>query len=1165
MYLKNLTLKGFKSFADTTSIDLEPGVTVVVGPNGSGKSNVVDAIAWVLGAQAPSAVRSQKMDDVIFAGTSSRPPLGRAEVSLTIDNASGTLPVEFTEVTITRTLFRTGESEYAINGVPCRLLDITELLSDGGVGRQQHVIVSQGQIDAVLNARPEERRAIIEEAAGILKFRKRKERAERRLAATDTDLTRVKDLLREVRRQLRPLERQAEAARRHGDLVAELEALRLHLAGREIADLREELRRRGDERSELARAEHTLDARLATVTAALERDELELARHGGDDLGDTLVRLEATRERARGLAALLTERRRGLERERAAVTDRGVIANLEAEAERLRRELEEVTAAARALAPEHERLAAAEERLAADRAAFAERWGDGVPVPSGQAAEVRGRLAALHAGLERGRAERARVAERLDHLAARRGDIEAAVGRHRAEIGRLHDSEEPLVAALEAATDRERRAAGTVAAATDAHAEAVSELDRWTARAEALALALDSARARAGSDRLGDLDGMLGSLLDLVEVDAGWEAAFESAVGDALAAVVVADPDVARRALERLTAEGEAGAVLALGASGAGTPRADGPGEALRRHVRGLAPGVDALLDVLLHDAVVVDGDWTAAVDVALAHPDLVVVTRGGDRFAAGTWRLGQGATGATGAALAEAEARVAELQEQVADAAARLGVARTELEAARAERERLAAELATVDDGLTAASEALQRLDADRRELASEIEALTERASELDLRLERESEQARQLEAELPRLEADEEQLLAEGRQLAAARAELEERATAVGALRTDLEVRAAGLDERRQFLSRRLAEIDARLERDAAEREAASERRLALDRRQAVLERLAATVASVIETVEGHLAVVRESRRRQSEAAQAIARRLDEQRRTRARLQADLDDIRQRHQKAEIGEAEVRTRLVTAVERLRDEHRVTPEVAVSAPCPPLDPDTTPEQRLRGLESELEIMGPVNPLALEEYQALQERVTFLQGQLDDIRTSRRELTRVIRSIDEEIVSVFAGAFADVAVNFEQLFSTLFPGGEGSLRLTDPDDLLDTGVEISARPSGKNVRKLSLLSGGERSLTALAFLFAVFRSRPSPFYVMDEVEAALDDVNLHRFLALVEEFRADAQLVLVSHQKRTMEAADCLYGVTMKPGGSSRVVAEKVTEDARTTPANPRR
>src|SRR5881397_794359 len=344
MFLKSLTLKGFKSFADSTDLEMEPGVTVVVGPNGSGKSNVVDAIGWVLGAQAPSAVRSQKMDDVIFAGTAKRAALGRAEVSLTIDNSAHLLPIDFTEVTITRTLFRNGDSEYAINGVPCRLLDIQELLSDSGVGRQQHVIVGQGQLDAVLNARPEDRRAIVEEAAGILKFRKRRERAERRLEATEGNLLRLNDLLREVRRQLTPLQRQADAARRHGGLVEELRAIRVHLAGHEIAGLQARGERLRDRAVELTAREDAVRARLRDLDVAVLEAEHALTAAGHGDLADVLTRIEALRARVAGFEALLDEKTRGLGRELASVADEGVFETLVADAADVRRQLDELDA-----------------------------------------------------------------------------------------------------------------------------------------------------------------------------------------------------------------------------------------------------------------------------------------------------------------------------------------------------------------------------------------------------------------------------------------------------------------------------------------------------------------------------------------------------------------------------------------------------------------------------------------------------------------------------------------------------------------------------------------------------------------------------------------------------------------------------------------------------
>jgi chromosome segregation protein len=1161
VFLKTLTLKGFKSFADTTALDLEPGVTVVVGPNGSGKSNVVDAIGWVLGAQAPSAVRSQKMDDVIFAGTAKRPALGRAEVALTIDNSAGLLPIDFSEVTVTRTLFRTGDSEYAINGVPCRLLDVQELLSDTGVGRQQHVIVSQGQIDAVLNARPEDRRLIIEEAAGVLKFRKRKEKAERRLQATEGNLTRLGDLLREVRRQLRPLERQADAARRHGSLVEELRQLQLFLAGRELTTLRRRLADGGAARAELANEEQLLRRRLAELDTAVMKAESELGSVGGDDLGDALVRYEALRERARGLVAVLAERRRGVERERGAFVDQAVIATLEAEAARLASELAEADAEAEQLAPQAEELAAAERALASARADYDREWAGGVPAPTGRAAEARGELSALRSGLDRGDAELARATARRSALVEKLERLEAEAERLRSEATAAEAAEGPLVARLAEAEARRVAAEAQVAEADAALREADGERHAWTARAEALALALDEARSRAGAERLAEVDGVVGTLLDLVDIDAGWEPAVEAAIGEALAAVVVDGVDAGRAALAALHAQGDgpvAGAVLALGTArpGAGSVPSGSGGEAVRGHVRSSRADVAALLDALLGRAVAVEGGWAAAVDVALAHPDLVVVTREGSRFSATGWRVGTGSSGATGAALEEARERAAAATAAASHAEASLHGARSLLDEARHDESALAHELDEVDGRLTAATDGLQRVEADRRDAATEEEALGGHADELAERLDRERARVAELEAVLPVFEAAEAEAADRSRAMAAAKAELEERAGQVGSLRADLEVRTAGLAERREFLKGRRSEVETRLEGSVEARREAEVRRAELDAKQVAVDRLSALVGERVQEVEATLATLRDRRRRQSEAQQAAAARLDGLRRERAESERRLEETREKARRAELDEAEVTLRLETAVEACRRDLDAEPEAAMATEPPPLAEGVTPTARARELERELRLMGPINPLALQEYEALQERHEFLQEQLEDVKTSRRDLAKVIKAIDGEIVEVFAAAFADVSQNFEQLFQTLFPGGTGRLRLTLPDDLLGTGIEVEAKPSGKNVRKLSLLSGGERSLTALAFLFAVFRSRPSPFYVMDEVEAALDDVNLHRFLDLIREFRQEAQLIIVSHQKRTMESADVLYGVTMQPGGSSRVVSERVTAGA---------
>jgi chromosome segregation protein len=1158
MFLKTLTLKGFKSFADTTDLELEPGVTVVVGPNGSGKSNVVDAIGWVLGAQAPSAVRSQKMDDVIFAGTAKRPALGRAEVSLTIDNSVGILPIEFTEVTITRTLFRTGDSEYAINGVPCRLLDIQELLSDSGVGRQQHVIVSQGQIDAVLNARPEERRLIIEEAAGILKYRKRKEKAERRLSATEGNLTRLGDLLREVRRQLRPLERQADAARRHGDLVAELQALHLFLAGRELTTLRRRLSDGGAARAELATEDNLLRRTLAELDTGVLAAEAELGHTGGDDLGDALVRFESLREKARGLAAVLAERRRGIDRERGAFVDQAVIATLEAEATRLAAELAAADAEALALAPQRDELVQAQTALADARAGFEREWAEGIPAPTGRAAEGRGELAALRSGVDRGEQELARARARLATLQEKLDRLDAEATRLRSEAEAAEQVEGPLVERLASAEQARATAEQRVAEAEAGLRAADGDRHAWTARAEALGLALDQARSRAGAERLASVDGVVGTLLDLVEIDPGWEAAVEAAAGEALAAVVVDGVAAARAAIGALHAEGDdaiGGAVLALGAHRA-SAAAPSVGEPVRAHVRARRADVESLLDALLGGAVAVEGGWAAAVDAALAHPEAVVVTRSGGRFGLSGWRVGTASTGATGAALEEARQRAETATTAANHAEASLHGARSLLDEARQAEAALARQLDEHDGRLTAATDGLQRVEADRRDATTEAEALAAHAAELGDRLAREHARVQELDLTLPLLEAEEADSAERAQAMADAKAHLEERAAAVGSLRADVEVRTAGLTDRTQFLRSRLSEVEARLDGSMEARREAEVRRVELDAKQGAVDRLATLVTDRLTVIETELGYLRERRRRQSEAQRAAAARLDELRHQRADAERRLEETREKARRAELEEAEVKLRLEAAVETLRRDLDVEPEMAMATDAPVMAEGTTPTARARELERELRLMGPINPLALEEYDALQERHTFLQEQLDDVKGSRRDLAKVIRAIDAEIVDVFAGAYADVSQNFESLFQTLFPGGQGQLRLTAPDDLLETGIEIEAKPSGKNVRKLSLLSGGERSLTALAFLFAVFRSRPSPFYVMDEVEAALDDVNLHRFLDLVHEFRQEAQLLIVSHQKRTMEAADVLYGVTMQPGGSSKVVSERVTSVA---------
>jgi len=1151
VFLKSLTLKGFKSFADATEMALEPGVTVVVGPNGSGKSNVVDAIAWVLGAQAPKAVRSQKMDDVIFAGTAKRPALGRAEVSLTLDNSAGLLPVEFNEVTVTRILFRSGDSEYAINGVPCRLLDVQELLSDAGVGRQQHVIVSQGQIDAVLNARPEDRRAIIEEAAGVLKFRKRKEKAERRLDATEANLLRLQDLVREVRRQLRPLERQAQAAQRHGDLQSELDTLRIHVAGREIAAMRARLESIETARMEASRSEQTAKSDLARLDTEALAIEARLTARGEHDVRDQLVAAEQLRERARGLVGILAERRRGLERDRGQLMDAGLVATLEADVAGYRAELAEVLEGLAGFEPALAELTEEEQAFAAERDSADTAVESGSRAASA-AAEVRGELRSVRASVDRSENERRRVADRAEQAARRLAELDGEIERLRTEVAEAAAGEGPLVDELTAAESARLAAAAVLERATTERQRCAESRSRTSARAEALQMALDSARAKAGAERLVGVEGVLGTLLELVTIEDGWADAVEAALGDALAAVVVDGPGSARRALATLRGAGTTGAVIATGGASREPAGAIDGAVPLLGRVSSSSTGVPELLSSLLARAVVAE-DVDRAVDIALADPSLTVVTREGDRFAPSGWRIGTSSGGATAAALAEAVAAAETADAALQAAEQGLSAAVAELERARSAEVEVGRRLDLNDGRFHAASEALESAQSRRRELAGESESLASSLEGLVAHLQSERVRMAEMESVLPSLESDEQAEAEAERRRREEQAEVDARVAVLASRRRDLEVRSAGHREREEFLRRRIAETEARLDADIEARSSAEQRRLDLERSVVAVERLSGWVSTRLAEIEEIHAELSERRRRQSDEVREMTSKLDEVRRGRVEAEQSLEASRERAHRADLDEAEARLRLETAVETLRRDLDVEPEAAEAAPLPELPEGATAAGRVRELERELRLLGPINPLALEEFNELNQRHQFLEEQLEDVRSTRRDLNRVIAAIDGEIQTVFASAFADVSANFTQLFASLFPGGSGALKLTAPDDLLATGIEVEAKPGGKNVKKLSLLSGGERSLTALAFLFAVFRSRPSPFYVMDEVEAALDDVNLHRFLQLIQEFRREAQLIVVSHQKRTMEAGDSLLGVSMQPGGSSKVVTERVT------------
>jgi len=1182
VHLKTLTLKGFKSFASATSLEFEPGVTCVVGPNGSGKSNVVDALSWVMGEQGAKSLRGGKMEDVIFSGTSGRAPLGRAEVALTIDNTDGALPIEFSEVTISRTLFRNGGSEYAINGEQCRLLDIQELLSDSGIGREMHVIVGQGQLDSILHATPEDRRGFIEEAAGVLKHRKRKEKALRKLDAMEANLTRLQDLTSELRRQLKPLGKQAEVARRAVVIQTDVRDSRLRLLADDLLQARTELEAEvADEtalRTRQQQVEAAIDestAREAELESAQQEQAPQLAK-----AQETWFALSASRERFHGLEQLARATVRHLqpEDEDTQVPGRDP-EQLDAEARSLRAsEFElgrEVEALRDALATAEAQRHRAEEASEAEQlriqgleAAAADRR-EGLATLEGQVASAESRRDARSAEIARLEGQIAEARTRAESAQSEFASVEVdIVGLDQGEVG-LDEAHERAQAQLAEAD----------AVVEDLRAnEARIERERAAAEATCQALELGMKRADAGAALLDSgLPGVVGALAEQLHIDGGAEHAVAAVLGDMADAVVVRGTSTAVDAVAVLkeSAGGRAAMVVVDESVASTEDRLPPPsGRWLRDLVRcssDIRPSVDALLA----DAVIV-ADVQQAAEGMRVKPELTWVSEAGDVFSRGIVR--------GGSAVSDSLVELQAAYEQ----------ARGELDRLIAEGERLRFDLAAAKERQAQAASSVERALANLHESDAQMAAVAEKLGQL-------GQSARAALAEAERLE----QSLEAARQALtgdeANLAELRERLRAMN----DEPMADPGPDRRAELLeaaqSARAAEVDARLSmRTAEERVAAvAERAAGLERdaqaeraaRQAAQERrerrardliVAEAVVRAIGTVRARIDhSVAHAQRRRSELDRAATQRAEQLTAVREQLRTlgtELDGLRDSVHRDELARAEQRMRIEQMETKAMEEYGIEAEVLIGEygpdqPVPPSprapgdeipegEPEPEPypyvraeqEKRLKEAERGLALLGKVNPLALEEYSAMEERHRFLSEQLDDLKRTRDDLLDIVKEVDERVEQVFTEAYRDVEREFEGVFSRLFPGGEGRLVLTDPENMLTTGVDVEARPPGKRVKRLSLLSGGERSLTAVAFLVALFKARPSPFYVLDEVEAALDDVNLGRLIDMIEELRDSSQLIVITHQKRTMEIADALYGVSMRGDGVTQVIGQRIRE-----------
>ena len=1190
MYLKSLTLKGFKSFASPTTLRFEQGITAVVGPNGSGKSNVVDALAWVMGEQGAKTLRGGKMEDVIFAGTSSRAPLGRAEVTVTIDNSDNALPIEYSEVSITRRMFRDGASEYEINGSSCRLMDVQELLSDSGIGREMHVIVGQGKLDEILQSRPEDRRAFIEEAAGVLKHRKRKEKALRKLDAMSVNLARLTDLTTELGRQLKPLGRQAEVARRAQTIQADLRDARLRLAADDLVNRQVERNAIFEAEATMRREHDEAARRLAVASEELSAHETALAELSvrAESVQNTWFGLSALAERVGATVRIANERAQHLDLEPAPVGDTDPDA-LEAEAEQMavaERHLLAVLAetrtrldAARAELAERERQAAEADRahLAAVQAEADRR--EGLARLTGQVETMRARVESIDDSV-------ARLSERIEAAVARaqqtRAEFEIVQARVReldqGEVG-LDEQHERTVAAM-------RSAEGRVAELQSAERAAERQVASLRARIDALSVGLQRKDGTAWLAENHTGTGLLGPIAKLVKVRSGYEAALAAVLGSAADALAAESFGAARSAVAALKQADGGRAALVLGDWPAPTdaaPAAVLPAGALwALDLVEAPPRLRGAMIAMLSGVTVVN-DLAAALDLVAARPQLRAVTLDGDLVGAGRVSGGSDRKLSTLEVTSEIDKAGNELaaaETQVAQLSAALSGALTEQTARQDSAEEALAALNESDTAISAMYEQLGRLGQDARAAEEEWNTLLRQREELEAGRAATLEEVTELETRLHNAQ-ETQQVDAGEPSPAMARQQIAAAAETARGVEVEARLAVRTAEERANAVRGRA---------DSLRRAAAAEREARVRAEQARAARLraagvAAAVADSGRLLAGRLSQVVEAasgirdalvtERQQRSVAIAAVR--DEVNTLGARVATLTDSLH----RDEVANAQAAMRIEQLEQTVLEQFGMAPadliaeygpdaalpptelEMAefeqarergeqVVAPAPMPYDRATQERRAKRAERELAELGRVNPLALEEFAALEERYNFLATQLEDVKAARKDLLGVVADVDARILQVFSEAFDDVEREFRGVFSTLFPGGEGRLRLTDPDDMLTTGIEVEARPPGKKVSRLSLLSGGEKALTAVAMLVAIFKARPSPFYIMDEVEAALDDTNLRRLIGLFEQLRAQSQLIIITHQKPTMEVADALYGVTMQGDGITAVISQRM-------------
>ncbi|GAA1964999.1 chromosome segregation protein SMC [Microbacterium deminutum] len=1174
MHLKSVTLKGFKSFAQPTTFAFETGVTCIVGPNGSGKSNVVDALAWVMGEQGAKTLRGGKMEDVIFAGTATRGPLGRAEVQLTIDNSDGALPIEYAEVSISRTLFRNGASEYAINGGVCRLLDVQELLSDSGLGREMHVIVGQGRLDSVLQASPEDRRGFIEEAAGILKHRRRKEKTLRKLEAMEANLTRLSDLAGELRRQLKPLGRQAEIAREAATIAAVVRDARARLLADEVVALRGELAAHARSEQERHTERLVLQDQLDNTRVRVEQLESQQRSEAVDEARRVAFGLERVQDRLRGLYALAGQRLALLGEAQEDDLIQGATVS-QAAIDEARADIDEIAAglgsaqdaageASRDVIRARAELDALDADIAAQSALVSEH-DMRITALRGSAEAAASALGAVRAAVER--QQRA-----LDGALARRAEAEETLAGVDPDLVPEGSAAEYASAYERAQRDGTEAEARVGALREKLHA-AEREAEALTAQTTALGRALEVKNAAAELVARGGA-GIRGLLGDSVRITAGYETAIAAALGPLVEGLLVESREHAF-ATARTARDGDHGTVD-IAIAEAPFERPAFPAAAGVIPASEVVSAPQGVLGILSHVVVADDLDAALAagpvISRAAVGAPVTIVTRSGEVVTDHTVRAGSGQgrsrleLAAERDAAAERNAEIGVVADSLREA---LSSAVHGLEQARHRTKGALAHLREHDAALAAHAEQVNRATVRYEAAVAECERLAagvaqaagavEDAEAAERSADRQLQNA--LEAPRPILDAS-----ARDGMLAALEAARD------GEMRARLDVET--LRERIRAGEARVVQLERQRER---ERDAAAEaaRRTVIRRAQReIAAGVTAQLPAVLDSVDRSVSQARVELATAESARSAVTAELVELRRQEASTRERLSGLTESVHGLELQIHEKRLHVSGLLERAGSELGLDEDILIMeyGPDQPVPADSAPDaaedaatasvpfdrtrqqRRLQDAERKLTQLGRVNPLALEEFSALEQRHKFLTDQLADLTQTRKDLITIIEELDERMQVIFLAAFEDTRTAFSEVFPVLFPGGTGSISLTDPDSPLTTGIEVAVRPVGKKIERLSLLSGGERSLAAVALLVAIFKARPSPFYILDEVEAALDDANLGRLLGVFEQLRESSQLIVITHQKRTMEIADALYGVSMRQDGVSAVVGQRVGE-----------